>query len=62
MHCAIEYIVERRRFDIFEDVGCLPVTYVTPLAFVLFLCWPLAIDIVSAVYGCKLYLLAHLNP
>ncbi|KIM89831.1 hypothetical protein PILCRDRAFT_60307 [Piloderma croceum F 1598] len=49
--CAVDYFVEGHRFDIYEDIGCYPAIYSTPLAFVLVLCWPLVIGVVSAVYG-----------
>jgi len=57
---AVEYFVEGHRFNIIEDIGCYPATYLTPLAFVLLLCWPLAIGVVSTVYGCKCLIQIHL--
>lgn len=47
---SIEYIVQGHRFNIFEDVGCYPMTYNTPVAYPLVFCWPVAIGVVSAVY------------
>ncbi|KAI0632778.1 pheromone A receptor-domain-containing protein [Trametes polyzona] len=38
------------RFDIYEDIGCQPAIYNTPLTFPLLLCWPIAIGAVSGVY------------
>ena len=59
--CAVDYFVEGHRFDIYEDIGCYPAIYTTPLAFVLVLCWPLVIGVVSAVYGCEsIFLPIHL--
>ena len=52
---TLEYFVEGHRFNILEDFGCYPATYLTPLAYVLTLCWPLAIAVVSAVYDCKFF-------
>lgn len=56
-----EYVVEGHRFDIFEDIGCYPATYITPLAFLFLLCWPLAIGVVSAIYCCKCTLPLNLS-
>ena len=39
------------RFDIYEEVGCYPFTYDTPLAYPLSTVWPLVIGAVSAVYS-----------
>ena len=50
---TVDYFIEGHRFNILEDIGCYPAAYLTPLAFVLLFCWPLAIGVVSAVYGCK---------
>jgi pheromone a factor receptor len=44
-------IVEGHRFDIYEDVGCYPDVYNTPLAFIFVYIWPLAINLVTAVYA-----------
>jgi len=47
----LEYIVAGHRFNIYEDFGCGPATWNTPLAYVLVWSWPLAISVVSACYG-----------
>ena len=46
-----EYIPQGHRFNIFEDIGCYPATYDTPVAYVLVWCPPVAIGLVSAVYA-----------
>jgi len=48
---SLEYIVAGHRFNIYEDYGCGPATWNTPLAYVLVHSWPLAIACVSACYG-----------
>ena len=45
-----EFIVEGHRYNIFEDIGCYPFTFNTPIAFPLSIVWPLVIGLVSAVY------------
>ena len=50
---ASEYIVAGHRFNIYEDIGCGPATWNTPLAYVLVWSWPLIISSVSAAYGSK---------
>lgn len=57
---VLQYIVQGHRYDIFEDIGCYPFTYITPPAFVLVLVWPLVIGLISAVY-CVLTLKAFLK-
>jgi len=46
-----EYMVAGHRFNIFEDYGCSPATWNTPLAYVLVWSWPLIIAVISACYG-----------
>ncbi|EAU87392.2 pheromone B alpha 1 receptor [Coprinopsis cinerea okayama7 len=46
----LQYIPQGHRFNIFEDVGCYPFTYNTPVAFALVWCPPVAIGLVSGVY------------
>ena len=48
-----EYIVSGHRFDIYEQLGCYPFTYNTPVAYPLSELWPLVIGLVSAVYACS---------
>ena len=46
-------MVSGHRFNIIEDYGCTPATYITPLTFVLVDSVPLIIGVVSAGYGCE---------
>ncbi|KAG6916884.1 hypothetical protein DXG01_004793 [Tephrocybe rancida] len=48
---ATQYIVQGHRFDIYEDIGCFPATYNTPVAIVLVSLPPVLIGCVSAVYS-----------
>ncbi|OJT14432.1 Pheromone B alpha 3 receptor [Trametes pubescens] len=45
-----EYIVSGHRYDIYEQVGCYPYVYPTPLMFPFVLVWPIIIGLCSAVY------------
>jgi pheromone a factor receptor len=47
---AIEYIVSENRYDIYEDFGPFFTIWITPLAFVLFFAWPVAIGTISFFY------------
>jgi pheromone a factor receptor len=47
----MQLISAGHRGDIFENYGCQPATYNTPVAFVLTWIWPLIISLVSATYG-----------
>ncbi|KAF4588478.1 a-factor receptor [Pleurotus pulmonarius] len=47
---ALQIIVQGHRYDIWEDVGCLPRTFNTPPAYPLSFLWPLVIALISAVY------------
>jgi hypothetical protein len=46
-----EYIPQGHRFNIFEDVGCFPFTYNTPVGIVIVSVPPILIGCVSAVYS-----------
>lgn len=46
----LQVVVQGHRFDVFEEVGCFPTNYPTPLAFVLVYTWPTIIGLISAVY------------
>ncbi|TFK44579.1 pheromone A receptor-domain-containing protein [Crucibulum laeve] len=46
----LQYIVQGHRFDIYEDIGCYPFTYLTWPAFLIVLTPPLALGVASAVY------------
>ncbi|GAW04838.1 pheromone receptor [Lentinula edodes] len=50
IYIALQYIVQGHRFNIFEDVGCMPALYNTiPLYFITY-SWSLIFGLVSAVY------------
>ncbi|KAJ3010643.1 hypothetical protein NUW54_g2416 [Trametes sanguinea] len=44
------FIVSGHRYDIYEQIGCYPYIYNTPLAFPLVYVWPIVIGLCSAVY------------
>ena len=46
-----EYIPQGHRFNIFEDVGCFPFTYNTPVGIVLVSVPPILIGCVTAIYA-----------
>ncbi|KAJ7585807.1 pheromone A receptor-domain-containing protein [Mycena floridula] len=46
----LQYTVAGHRFDIYEDFGCYPATYNTPVAYPVVIIWPIVIGLVSAVY------------
>jgi pheromone a factor receptor len=50
LEMILQYIVQGHRFNIFEDIGCFPMTWNTTPAYPLVFCWPVAIGVVSAVY------------
>ena len=52
-HDSTEVIVQGHRFNIFEELGCFPMTYNTPPAYPLVFCWPVVIGVISACYCCK---------
>ncbi|KAI0078459.1 fungal pheromone STE3G-protein-coupled receptor [Panus rudis PR-1116 ss-1] len=47
----LHYIVQGHRFNILEDVGCLPEIFNTPPAYPLVFMWPVLIGCVSFVYA-----------
>jgi len=47
----LQLVVSGHRFNIFENYGCFPDTWNTPLSFVLVYSWPVIIGAVSATYG-----------
>jgi pheromone a factor receptor len=51
LEVILAYIVAGHRFNIYEDYGCGPATWNTPLSYVLVYCWPLVIAVISACYG-----------
>ncbi|KAK7046047.1 a-factor receptor [Paramarasmius palmivorus] len=44
-------VVHAHRFDIYEDIGCYPVTYNTLPAYFLYFMWPILIGAVSFIYS-----------
>jgi len=48
---VLQYIPQGHRFDIWEDIGCYPFTYNTPVALVLVSIPPIIIGLISGVYG-----------
>ncbi|EIM84303.1 fungal pheromone STE3G-protein-coupled receptor, partial [Stereum hirsutum FP-91666 SS1] len=44
------YSPQGHRYDIYEDFGCFPAIYNTPVAYALVSAWPLAIGSVSGIY------------
>lgn len=46
-----ELVVEGHRFDILEEIGCIPNTFNVTLAFPLEYIWPLVLSIVAAIYS-----------
>ncbi|EKM52534.1 uncharacterized protein PHACADRAFT_100122 [Phanerochaete carnosa HHB-10118-sp] len=48
---CLHAVVQGHRFNIAEDIGCLPTIYVTPLAFPLVFMWPALLGLVSFVYA-----------
>ncbi|KAF5378593.1 hypothetical protein D9615_007162 [Tricholomella constricta] len=51
LEMILQYIPQGHRFDIFEDIGCYPFTYMTPVGIALVSVPPVAIGCVSAVYS-----------
>ncbi|KAF9458256.1 pheromone receptor [Collybia nuda] len=47
----ISYIPQGHRYDIFEDIGCVPIGYATPVYVILVQFPPVAIGCVTAVYS-----------
>jgi len=48
---VLDYVVQYRRFELYEDVGCLPSVSVTWVAIVLAYSPPIAIGLVSGTYA-----------
>ncbi|KAM6493090.1 putative transmembrane pheromone receptor [Amanita muscaria] len=51
LQMPLQFVVQGHRYDIWEDVGCYPITVNTPLAYPLSFLWPNVIGLVSAVYS-----------
>jgi pheromone a factor receptor len=50
LEMILQYIVQGHRFNIFEEIGCYPATFNTPLAYVLVFAWPMVLGCISAYY------------
>jgi len=50
LQMILQVIVQGHRFNIYEEIGCYPMTYNTPPAYPLVFCWPVVISIMSALY------------
>ena len=48
---ATDYVVQGHRFDLFEEVGCWPVTVNTVAAYFLVFMWPAVIGMITMVYA-----------
>lgn len=46
-----DYIVQGHRFNILEDIGCVPEIYNTPPAYPLVFMWPVLLGCISFVYA-----------
>ncbi|KAF5378503.1 hypothetical protein D9615_007171 [Tricholomella constricta] len=60
LQIPLQFIVQGHRYNIWEDMGCLPTTVNTPAAYPLSFVWPNVIGIISAVY-CILTLRAFMK-
>ncbi|KAF9459379.1 pheromone receptor [Collybia nuda] len=47
----LSYIPQGHRFDIYEDLGCVPVSYMTPVQLALVQLPPVAIGFITAIYS-----------
>jgi hypothetical protein len=52
----VEYIPQGHRFNIFEDIGCFPYTYLTPVGIVLVFVPPVLIGWICTIYGGRVLL------
>lgn len=50
---VLDVVVQGHRFNIAEDIGCLPAIFVTPLTFPLLFMWPVLIGLMSFAYAGK---------
>ncbi|PSS11042.1 hypothetical protein PHLCEN_2v3338 [Hermanssonia centrifuga] len=48
---TLHTIVQGHRFNVLEDIGCIPTTYLTPPAYPLVLMWPLLLGCISFIYA-----------
>lgn len=49
-----ELICNGHRFNIYENYGCLPTTWRTPVAIPIVYLPPLIVNLITVVYGCKI--------
>jgi len=47
----LHVVVQGHRYDVIENVGCWPATYVTPVTIPLLLVWPIILGMISLVYA-----------
>ncbi|TCD62964.1 a-factor receptor [Steccherinum ochraceum] len=47
----LHVVVQGHRFNIFEDIGCVPTIYNTPPAYPLVIMWPVVLGAISFVYA-----------
>jgi len=50
LQVVLHFVVNGHRFNIYEDIGCFPVTINVWLSYPLVALWPISIGLVSAVY------------
>ncbi|EGO03559.1 hypothetical protein SERLA73DRAFT_175068 [Serpula lacrymans var. lacrymans S7.3] len=50
LYIVLSYVVQIRRFIIFEEIGCYFALYNTPLSYPVLLMWPLLLSLVLAIY------------
>ncbi|KAJ3785137.1 pheromone A receptor-domain-containing protein [Lentinula aff. detonsa] len=48
---ALHFVVQPRRFDIFEEIGCQPATFNTVASYILYFMWPVLIGVCSFIYS-----------
>jgi len=56
----LHYVVQGHRYDVVEDIGCIPTMFHTALMIPLVLMWPVVLGTISLVY-CVLSILAFLK-
>ncbi|PVF96424.1 STE3-like pheromone receptor [Serendipita vermifera] len=56
---TLHYVVQGHRFNILEDYGCWPATYITGLTIPLVFMWPILISLISIPYCIGSYIQFH---
>ncbi|EEB97612.1 hypothetical protein MPER_03036, partial [Moniliophthora perniciosa FA553] len=51
LQLPLQFVVQGHRYDIFEDIGCYPVTFNTIPAYPLTYVWPNVIGLISLIYS-----------